>query len=77
MRKEVKYALQDDVVAPAHYRICSKCGKKMESGYKFYEDYFCEDCRQEEFSDEEWKEAYEDAGGSDPQNTDVFWVEKF
>jgi len=56
------------------YRICDMCGKPMTDGYVYYGRHLCEDCRHEKFSNEEWTEEYEKAGGDD-DNDAVYWTD--
>ena len=53
------------------YRVCSECGKPILDWYYYYDEYYCEHCRQEKWTDEEWQKEYEDAGGD--ENDEVYW----
>lgn len=53
------------------YRICSECGKAMNSGYCVHcgEEYYCSDeCLHKHYSEEEWNEMYEN-------DEDTYWTE--
>lgn len=54
-----------------HTRVCSECGKRFASGYVIENglEYYCSDeCLHKNYSDEEWKELYNNG------ESDSYWT---
>lgn len=48
---------------------CDRCGKSMTEGYYYYGTHLCEDCRHEQFTDDEWNAEY------DEDCTEAYWTD--
>lgn len=42
------------------FRVCTDCGSVIQDGYVVYggDEYYCEECREKHYSDEEWTRMY-------------------